>query len=148
MTSAQRPKTIEEYAALQVALVHGPRDEVLRERGLDEDAVAEIDAEFQDALSAAMEEDCDGIPALLTAYDQGLRKARREVADGEPSAEVLSLDDFASLTRTLESSRDVKQAFDARGVTFEAYMRASEHWTPKLATDPELAKRFISARKK
>ena len=118
----------------------GPREAVLRERGLDEDDFAAIDAEFQDALSDAMTEECDGVPPLLTAYDHALRRAR------STAGEEVSLEQFASLTRELESGVDAKRIFETRGMTFERYVRASEHWTAKLATDPDLAQRFIALR--
>lgn len=113
---------------------------MLRARGLDEDSFAEIDAEFQDALSEAMMHDGDGVPPLLASYDAALRTARAE------SAEDLTLEQFASLTRELESGADASRAFSKRGITFERYVRASQRWTARLATDPELARRFISFR--
>ncbi len=140
MSGAQRPKNIEEYAELQAALMSGPRDEVLHARGLDEDSFAEIDAEFQDALSEAMMHDGDGVPPLVASYDTALRMARVE------SAEDLTLEQFASLTRELESGADVRRTFEKRGITFERYVRASQRWTARMATDPELAQRFLSFR--
>ncbi len=137
---SRRPNTIEEYATLQVRLLRGSREDVLRAHDLDEAGLTLVDAEFQEALSAAMEEEGDGVPPLLARYDAALRKARAEADAVGPA--VLPLEEFVAITRALESGKDVAQVFERRNITFADYLRASEHWASRLATDPELATRF------
>jgi hypothetical protein len=135
---SRRPETIEEYAAFQVALTRRDRAVVLAEMGVDEDEVAAIDERFQDQLSDALDDEADGIPPLLVAYEAALRKARED----QPSEAVMSLEVFVEVTRALESGKDVTQIFERRGITLAEYLRGSEHWTSRLAADPELAARL------
>ena len=129
--------TIEEYAALQVALTEGSaRDEVLHRFGLDEASYAEIDDAFQAELGRAIEADGDGIPPLLAKYDRALRDARRA------SAPAMSFEIFASITAELAISMDPRPVLARRGVSFEAYLKASQHWTAIIAADPVFEARF------
>jgi hypothetical protein len=129
------------YAAVmaELAAAGDARVEVLARRGLDEDQWDALDAEWQDRLSEALAEDADGVPALLAAYAAAYEAAQRALVSPLP------LEQFARVTRLLQATGDIQAALAREGVTFSDYTRSSEHWSRRMAEDPEEARRFQDA---
>jgi hypothetical protein len=132
---------IEAYARLMAELAAaGPaRAEVLARSGLDEERWGAIDARWQARLSAAIDEADDGAPPILSAYAAAYKAAQRAL--GSP----ISIERFARVTRLLQASGDLGAALARAGVTMADYVRGSEHWTPRIAQDPEIERRFEEA---
>jgi hypothetical protein len=132
---------IEGYARVMAELsAAGPaRAEVLARNGLDEDRWDALDAHFQARLSEALDEDGDGVSALIAAHASAYEAAQRALMA------PISLEQFAQVTRLLHAAGDVRAALAKVGVALSDYVRASEHWSPQLANDPELERRFEAA---
>src|ERR1700704_149537 len=84
------------YGAISGKLAAGarPREVVLGEHGLDEDAWCAIDDAWQAQFSAAMDACDEGIPPLIAAY----AKAFAEAQLGEAAAPRLSLEQYVEAT--------------------------------------------------
>ena len=54
----------------------------------------------------------------------------------------MSLEAFARATAAAQAGEKVHERFDKMGVRLADFLRASEHFTPRLAKDPALAARF------
>lgn len=132
---------IEGYAALMVELAAAGegREEVLARHGLDEDRWAEIDTHFQEQLSAAMDEEGDGVGEAIARYAAAYEAAQR--AQGP----AISVELFARVTRLLEASGDLRAALARAGVTLAQFVQASEHWSRRIVEDPEVEQRFRAA---
>jgi len=130
--------TIEAYAAVMAELASAgeARARVLARHGLDESSWAAIDDPWQEALSAALDPEDDGVPAILSAYAAAYEAAQRALAP------PISIEQFAQVTRLLQASGDIGAALAKVGVTLADYVRGSAHWSPQLAGDPELERRF------
>jgi len=131
--------SIEEYAQVMAELASAgdARRQILAQHGLDEARWEAIDAHWQTQLSEAMDqEDADGVPEILSRYTAAYEAAQRSIAP------PISLDQFAMVTRLLDTSDDVRASLAKVGVTLADYVRGSEHWTRQLAGDPELARHF------
>jgi hypothetical protein len=132
--------SIEEYAQVMAELASAgdARRQILACHGLDEDRWEAIDANWQAQLSKAMEQesDADGVPEILSRYTTAYAAAQRSIAP------PISLDQFAMVTRLLDTSDDVRASLAKVGVTFADYVRGSEHWARQLAGDPALARHF------
>jgi hypothetical protein len=126
------------YAALAAALSDPTRtrEEVLAEHGLDEDAWTQLDERWQERLSSAMDEDVDGVPALVAAYAEAFTRARHGAAGR------LSLQRFAEATREIQRRGDPATALARLGIPLAAYLESSAHWTRRIAEAPELAEQF------
>lgn len=129
------------YATLMAELAASADDraEVLARHGLDERAWDAIDAAWQERLSAALDDDGDGVPEIISRYAAAYEAAQRA------SGPLISLEQFARVTRLLQASGDVRAALARAGVTMAAYVRGSEHWSGRIAGDPELERRFEDA---
>ena len=127
------------YAAVSVALAGAPgsRDQVLSAHGLDEEAWDAIDDAWQGRLSSAIDEQSgEAVPPLVVEYETALREA-------QAGAEMpMSLERFAELTSKIQRGGDLAAVLAQTGVPFAVYLRASAHWTPRLASDPALAEQF------
>ncbi len=138
--TARVENDIEVYARVMAELASAgdARGEVLARHGLDEARWEAIDTRWQAQISAAMDQDPedDGVPEILVRYAAAYDVAQRSIAP------PISLDQFALVTRLLGASTDVRAALARVGVTFADYVRGSEHWSRKLAGDPELERRF------
>lgn len=132
---------LETYARVMVELAaaEGARAEVLRRHGLDEVTWEALDTRFQAQLSAAMGEEGDGVPEVLSRYAAAYELAQRDL--GAP----IPIEVFARVTHLLESTSDLRAALLKGGVTLSEYVRATEHYSRRLATEPELAARFEAA---
>jgi hypothetical protein len=132
--------TIEAYALImaELASTRDARGEILARHGLDEARWEATDAHWQAQLSAAMDQDPEdeGVPEILSKYAAAYEAAQRSIAP------PISLDQFAMVTRLLGVSDDVRASLAKVGVTLADYVRGSEHWSRKLAGDPELERRF------
>ena len=129
------------YAALVATLAAGtqPRAAILLERGLDEAGWEALDRFHQDQLSRAMNEEHDGVPPLIAAYAEAFAEAR---ARGAIRQGVLSIERFADATRAIQLSGDPTAALGRLGIAFDDFLRANEHWTQRMMTDPDLLRRF------
>jgi hypothetical protein len=145
MAGARNPQAfdVETYATLTVALADGgrSREEVLGEQGLDEESWAALDQFWQDQLSAALDEDVDGVPPLVAAYAAAFDRAR---AASRAGAKILSIERFADATREIQRRGDPVAALAHVGVTLADFLRANEHWTRRMVEDPDLLQRFRS----
>ena len=133
--------TLEAYAQVMAELASAgeAREAALARHGLDEARWEAIDAHFQAELSAALDVDDDGIPAILSAYAAAYEAAQRALAP------PISIEQFARVTRLLQASGDVRASLAKVGVTLADYVRGSEHWSRRLAGDEELERRFQEA---
>ena len=131
-------QTIEAYAQVMAELASAgeARGPVLSRHGLDEASWAAIDDRWQARLSAALDVDDDGVPELLSAYAAAYGLAQRALAA------PISLDQFALVTRLLNASGDLRASLAKVGVTLADYVRGSEHWSRRLAGEPDLEARF------
>jgi hypothetical protein len=142
--------TIEAYAQVMAELAAAgegrdgrdgreDRGAVLARHGLDEASWATVDDAWQEALSAALDPDDDGVPAVLSAYAAAYEAAQKSLAP------PITLEQLAQVTRLLQASADVRAALARVGVSMADYVRGTEHWSRRLAGDPELEARFHAA---
>jgi hypothetical protein len=133
--------SIEAYAQVMAELASAgdARAAALARHGLDEARWEAIDARWQAEISAALDADDDGIPAILSAYAAAYEAAQRALAP------PISIEQFARVTRLLQASGDVRASLAKVGVTLADYVRGSEHWSRRLAGDEELERRFQEA---
>jgi hypothetical protein len=133
--------TIEAYAVVmaELAAAGDARAEVLARHELDEASWDALDRQFQAELSAALDPDDDGVPAILSAYAAAYEAAQR--AGGPP----IAIERFAEVTRLLSASGDLRASLARVGVSLADYVRASEHWARRMAEDAELERRFEAA---
>lgn len=134
---------MEAYARIMAELcAAGPaRAEVLARNGLDEDAWNAIDARWQARLSEALDDDDEGggVPQILSDYAAAYEAAQRSL--GPP----ISIEQFAHATRLLQASGDLQASLAKASLTLADYVRGSEHWSRRIAEDPELERRFHEA---
>lgn len=131
--------SIEAYAEVmaELAAAGEAREQTLARHGLDEARWEEIDALWQERLSAALEGDADdGVAKLVSAHAAAYEAARRALAP------PISLDQFAQVTRLFQASGDLGASLSKVGVGLADYVRGSEHWSRQLAGDPSLQLRF------
>jgi hypothetical protein len=83
--------------------------------------------------------DDDDVPALLTAYAAAYAEAQRRLATPIP------LEQFAQVTGLVRATGDLSVALARVGVTLTDYVRASEHWSRLIVSDPALERRFDAA---
>jgi hypothetical protein len=132
---------VETYARIMAELASAERSraQVLTSHGLDEARWRRIDARWQEELSRALDDVGEGVPALVSMYASAYAQAQRSL--GAP----ISIERFAEVTRLVQASGDLQAALARVGITMADYARASEHWSPRLAEDPELERRFERA---
>jgi hypothetical protein len=137
---------IEAYAMLVVELAEGarPRDVILQAQNLDEAAWEALDAHWQAELSGAMATEEDGIPPLAAAYADAFRRAR---AAFRTDSEVLSIERYAHAMREIQQRGDPTAALAHAGIPLAAFLKASEHWMQRMASDPAILERFRRAMK-
>lgn len=129
------------YAQLmaELAAAGEARADVLARHGLDEERWDAIDAAWQARLSDAMADEGDGAPAILSDFAAAYEAAQRALAP------PITLEQFARVTRLLDLVGDLSAALATVGVSFTDYLRGSEHWTRRLAEEPEIERRFDAA---
>jgi hypothetical protein len=134
-------RTIEEYAALmaELAAAGDGRAAVLARHGLDEDGWEAIDARWQDALSAALDEEGDGVADLVSRHAAAYQAAQQALTAS------ISLEQLAQVTRRFQASGDLRASLAKVGVTLAEYVQGTEHWSRQIATDPEIERRFDEA---
>lgn len=132
------------YAALAAALADPgcQRAEVLAAHGLDEAAWAGLDEAWQARLSAAMEEESDGVPPLVAAYAEAFAAAQRAAA-----GQGMTLERFAEATREIQRNGDPTGTLARLGIPLAAYLQANAYWTRRVVEDRALAERFRRALK-
>jgi hypothetical protein len=133
--------TIEAYAALmaELAAAGDARAEVLARHGLDEPRWAAIDDTWQAQLSEALAEEGDGVAELVSRYAAAYKAAQESL--GAP----ITVEQFAQVSRRFQTSGDLHAALAKTGVSLADYVRAAEHWSRLLATDPDVERRFDEA---
>ncbi len=124
------------YAELAAELSGAPRprDVVLADHGLDEDAWAEIDSRWQDRLSVALASAAEGIPPLVAAHAEAFARAQHSLG-GVP----MPLARFAEATAIVQRGGDVGAGLARLGVDLAAYLTASRHYTTLAAHDRAVA---------
>lgn len=129
------------YARICVELGAGaePRAQVLARRGLDEASWRAVDAAWQARLSEAMDAEGDEVPAVLSEI------AAATAAAQEALSPPISVEQFARATRLVGASADLGAALSAAGLTLAAHVRASQHWTRRIAEDAAVEARFEAA---
>ena len=129
------------YAALLAALANaGPsRAAVLGAHGLDEASWGELDDAWQAQLSGALDDEGEGVPALIAAFDEAFTEAR--------AAGTLPLDlaRFAAITRRLEAGADLEALLRESSLGLDDLAGANAYWRPRLARDEDLRARFEAA---
>lgn len=126
------------YAAIlaELAATGESRSAVLASHGLDEASWEAIDEQWQERLSAELDDDGDGVPGLLAELSSAYAAAQRA------SAEPITLEQLAEVTRRLAASGDLRASLAHVGVTLVGYTRGSEHWTKLMSADSSLARQF------
>jgi hypothetical protein len=130
-------RELEIYGAIAADLARGrDRGEALAAHGLDEER---FDALEERALAAmAADDDAqDGIPEPIAQFDAALR-----VAHAPEPHDVPSLEDFVRALMVAQEGGKVHERLAERGLSLELLLRGSGYYTPKLVSDPELARRF------
>ena len=142
LSAQQLSGDVERYAQMRVLLAQAGDDRarVLAENGLDEERWEAIDDGWQLRLDASLEASGEDVPALVQRYAEAFARAQRD-APGR----VLPLELFAHCTRAVQGARDPSRALLKLGVSLTEYLRANQHWSPRFAHEPELAKRFQQA---
>src|SRR5262245_54344745 len=120
----------------ELAAAGDARAEVLARHGLDEDRWEVVDDHWQERLSEALDEEGDGVAEIVSLYAAAYERAQRALAP------PISLEQFARVTRLLSASGDLRASLAKVGVSMADYVRGSEHWSRRLAADPELERRF------
>lgn len=133
---------VERYAEITAALADSEdRAAVLASYGLTEETWDEIDAQWQERLSSAVDAfDDDGVPELVSAFSDAYARAREKL-----TVDVMELDQFIAVTRALQQSQDVLKTLRDHNVTFADFTRANQHWTVKIANDATLAEKLRRA---
>lgn len=134
---------VEAYARLRARLAdpETDRDALLAEHGFDEDSWDRVDERWQAALSEALDRSQDDeVPPLVLRYANAFAQAQAD-APGE----LLSLERFARATRAVRGARDPRLALGKLGVTLGTFLKASQHWTPRMGKDPALRRAFDDA---
>lgn len=132
---------VEAYAALmaELAAAGDARGEVLLRHGLDEGSWDVIDTLWQGRLSDAVDVEDDGVPEIVTRYAAAYEEAQRRFG------ELLSVEQFARVTRLLGATGDLRAALARTGVKLADFVRASEHWSRRIAEDPDVERAFEDA---
>jgi hypothetical protein len=132
---------LEAYARLRAQLAQDgvDRDALLAQHGLDEDSWDALDDRFQAELSRALDSDDDGVPDAVLRYTNAFCETQRD-APGR----LLSLEQFAQATRAVRGANDPRLALEKLGVTMTEFLKANQHWSPKLGHDPKLAAQFTA----
>jgi hypothetical protein len=123
----------------ELAAAGEAREAVLARHGLDEERWDAIDTAWQARLSEALADEGDGVPAILSDFAAAYEAAQRALAP------PITLEQFARVTRLLAASGDLPAALAGADVSLGAYLRGSEHWSRRLAEEPETERRFEAA---
>lgn len=132
---------VEAYAALmaELAAAGDARAAVLARHGLDEASWEAVDTRWQDRLSDSIDVDDDGVPEIVSRYAAAYAAAQRSFG------ELISVEQFARVTRLLGATGDLRAALARTGVKMADFVRGSEHWSRRIAEDPEVEQRFEEA---
>jgi hypothetical protein len=128
---------IETYARVMADIGAGkPRGEVLAAHGLDEVRFEAIEkAAFADVGEGVT--DAPVIPEADLRLDRAFREARDRSSDA-----LLSIEEFARAAAVAQEGVQVSERLTKMGVSLQTFLKASGHYAPRLAREPELAARF------
>ena len=115
------------------------RAEVLERHGLDEASWEVLDTHWQDRLSEAVDVEDDGVPEILSRYAAAYEAAQRSFG------ELISIAQFARVTRILGATGDLRAALARTGVKLADFLRGSEHWSRRIAEEPDVEREFEEA---
>jgi len=136
---ARMELSLEAYATLMAELIAAgdAREEVLARHGLDEERWDAADTFWQERLNDALDdqEEEEG-SGLLAKYSAAYEVAQRALLA------PIALEKFARVTRLLQASGDLQSSLAKAGISFAEYVRSSEHWSRRMAEDPEEERRF------
>jgi len=128
---------LETYAIIASELARGAdRATLLAEHGLDEGSFEELQERAEAEMSGA-DSDSAGVPEPIARFDAVLRATA-----ARSTAEIPSLEDFARAFMIAQEGGKVHERLQERGLSVELLLRASSHYTPRFAHEPELATRF------
>lgn len=137
--------TVSAYAEISVALSSGrPSEEVLAEHELDEQAWEHAEEFWQARLSEAMEAEHEGVPSLVAEYADAFSRA---MPGPQGEGEAMSLERFALVTAAIRQGGDALAVMNELGIPVTDFLRANQVWTPKIASDPAIARRFLDAQR-
>lgn len=128
---------LETYARVMAELLSGPpREAVLARHGLTEESWSAVDTHWQDRLSEALADEEEGVHPLLAAYLAAYEAAQKALAS------PITIEQFAEVTRLLQATGDVRAALSRVGVSLSDFVQGSEHWSRRIAQEPEVEQRF------
>ena len=132
----QRDSEIELYAAVTAGMAVGrPREDLLREHGLDDASFDALEERVERAFSEAMDATGESVPPFLQRYEAAMRVAH---AAARSPAPPMSLADFARAMRAMEGGQDPRKELERHGLSAADVARAVSHYAPRLAREPEL----------
>jgi hypothetical protein len=134
---------IDVYVKIAVEVAEGgaDREAVLAGHGLSSERWDTIDDAWQARLSEASDRagDDDGLPPLLAAYADAMARAQKARAEDYG---VVALERFAQAMLLLQRGGDTAGVLKKVGLTIQEFLRASQYWTRRIVSDPEIAERF------
>jgi hypothetical protein len=127
--------------AARLATAGDRRDALLAEHGIDDDAWDVIEELWSVRLEAAetAHGDADGVPPLLEKYANAFSRAQLASL---ANADVMPLEKYAAITRSLQRGLDMPQLFIRHDTSLESYLHSHSHWSVRLATEPDVARTF------
>ena len=132
---------LDAYVRLATALAQAGdrREQLLAERGLDEDSWNALEEGWLARLERAEQEHGDqpGVPPLVAQHAEAFARAMCEAADG-----VLPFERYVEVTCAFQRGGDVANTLERFSVSLPTYLQAHQHWAQRLAVDPELAARW------
>jgi hypothetical protein len=138
----------ETYATIVARISAGAdRATVLAEHGFDEETFEAAEGALDDALSIELESasEDNAPPASVIAFDRAFRSA--SLATGDP-ASFLTIERYAEAVAILESGDRIEHRLAQAGLTLSQVFRATAHYAPRLAREPDLAASFQRHKKR
>lgn len=129
---------LETYAIIASELARGAdRAALLAEHGLDEAGLEKLEERANAQMSGGDDDASAGVPEPIARFDTVLRRAAATSA-----ADVPSLEDFVRAFLIAQEGGKVHERLKERGLSIALLLRGSAYYTPRLATDAQLARQF------
>ncbi len=126
------------YGEITADLARGrDRAETLAAYGLDEQSFDALEDRALALMAVEDDHPTTGVPEAVARFDAVLRAKAQATSDGVPSFE-----DFVRALMIAQEGGKVHERLAEHGLSIELLLRGSAYYTPRLATDPELARRF------
>lgn len=136
------------YATIVARISAGAdRATVLAEHGFDEETFEAAEEALDDALSDEMEVSADDAapPASVIAFDRAFRAASLSSSD---VSSILGIERYAEAIAILEAGERIEHRLAQAGLTLPQVFRATAHYAPRLAREPDLAATFQRHKKR